>query len=126
MARILAIAAHPDDETLGAGGTLLTRAARGDEIFWAVVTQPSVESHGEDIVKRAGDQVVQAAKQFGCKKHFRLGFPTARLDTVPQHDLIDALRKTIEEVRPNMVLVVHGGDVHTDHHAVFTATMSVL
>ncbi len=126
MIKVLAISAHPDDETLGAGGTLLTHSAQGDEVYWAVVTQPSVESHGNDIVARAAAQVDSVAKAYGCKKYFRLGFPTARLDTVPQHDLIAALQRTIEEVRPNLVLVVNGGDVHTDHHAVFTATMAVL
>lgn len=126
MIKVLAISAHPDDETLGAGGTLLTHAEQGDEVYWAIVTQPSVESHGQDIVSRAAAQVEQAAKAYGCRKHFRLGFPTARLDTIPQHDLIAALKRTIEEVRPDLVFVVNGTDVHTDHHAVFTATMAVL
>ncbi|MBA3656723.1 MAG: PIG-L family deacetylase [Gemmatimonadaceae bacterium] len=126
MKKVLAISAHPDDETLGAGGTLLSASRDGGEVYWAVVTQPDVESHGEDIVSRAARQVEDAATAYGCKKHFRLGFPTARLDTVPQHDLMASLKATIEEVRPDTVLVVHGGDVHTDHHAVFTATMSVL
>lgn len=126
MIKVLAISAHPDDETLGAGGTLLSHSLQGDEVYWAIATQPSVESHGQDIVTRAVAQVDRAAKAYGCKKYFRLGFPTARLDTVPQHDLIAALRKTLEEVRPDLVFVVHGGDVHTDHHAVFTATMAVL
>ena len=37
--RVLAISAHPDDETIGAGGTLARHVAEGDEVFWCVVTQ---------------------------------------------------------------------------------------
>lgn len=126
MTRALVISAHPDDETLGAGGTLLGHKARGDEIFWAVVTQPAEGTHSSEIIQRATSQVAEASRAFGFAKHVRLGFPTAMLDTVPQAKLMESLRGMIAETKPGIVYLVHGGDVHTDHQAVFNATMAVL
>ena len=42
--KILVIAPHPDDETLGCGGTLLRHKANGDEISWVIVTDISVDT----------------------------------------------------------------------------------
>lgn len=126
MKRVLAISAHPDDETLGAGGTLLAHAAAGDEVHWVVVTQPLPQWYGSEIIQKAGEQVERVAKEYKCKTHERLGFPTARLDTVPQADLIKKIGDAVAAVKPEVVYMVHEGDVHSDHAAVFRATMSVL
>ena len=56
----------------------------------------------------------------------KLGFPAIRLDTVPESDLIKHIREVISRVKPEIVYLVHHGDVHTDHSVIFTATMSVL
>lgn len=66
------------------------------------------------------------AKAYGAEKYFELGFHTGRLDVVPQAELIDKIRSTISEVKPHAVYITHEGDVHSDHRAVFSATMSVL
>ena len=126
MKSVLAISAHPDDETLGAGGTLLAHAAAGDAVNWLVVTQPLPEWYPADTVVKAGEQVSAAAQAYKCAHYERLGFPTARLDTIPQADLIKSLGDAITKIRPQIVYVVHGGDVHSDHDAVFRAVMSVL
>ncbi len=126
MKRVLAISAHPDDETLGAGGTLLAHGAAGDLVHWVVATQPFPEWHSEKVVSRAGEQVDQVAAAYNTASHRRLGFPTARLETVPQADLIKSLADALTEIRPQIVYLVHGGDVHSDHAALFRAVMSVL
>ena len=124
--KVLAISAHPDDETLGCGGTLLRHRACGDEISWVVTTQTHEPQWSQESVTQRSAEVDVVATQYGMSKVFRLGFPTIRLETVPQADLIDRLREAIVEVRPEVVYLVHDGDVHSDHHAVFTATMAVL
>ena len=40
MNKVLFVAVHPDDETLGCGGTILKHKAQGDEIYWMVMTGP--------------------------------------------------------------------------------------
>ncbi|MSS73600.1 MAG: PIG-L family deacetylase [Candidatus Latescibacteria bacterium] len=124
--RVLAISVHPDDETLGCGGTLLRHHAGGDSLFWLIVTQAYEPMWSADVIARKSAEVERVASAYAFEWVMRLGMPTARLDTVPQNDLIAPLRDAISEVRPEVVYVVHGGDVHTDHGVVFTATMSVL
>ena len=43
MSKILFVSPHPDDETLGCGGTIIRSKIDGHELFWAIVTEPSKE-----------------------------------------------------------------------------------
>jgi LmbE family N-acetylglucosaminyl deacetylase len=124
--RILAISAHPDDETLGCGGTLLKHRAAGDSLYWLVMTQPDAPDYPEQVMERAAAQVACVAKEYGFEECSKAGFPTTRLDTVPQSDIIGRVRETIAQVQPSVVYLVHEGDVHSDHLAVFSATLAVL
>ena len=47
--RLLAVAAHPDDETQGAGGTLAWHAARGDTVWACVLADGASSRHGREI-----------------------------------------------------------------------------
>jgi LmbE family N-acetylglucosaminyl deacetylase len=124
--RVLAIAAHADDETLGCGGTLLRHGANGDELFWLVVTSPYEPKWSAEMVAKRRKQAADVATAYAIADACELGFPDSRLDTVAIGDVIEAIDTAIADWRPEIVYVVHGGDVHTDHALVFTATMSVL
>lgn len=123
---VLALSVHPDDETLGCGGTLLKHRAQGDELFWLILTEGYSPLYTEDVLKQAAEQVERVAAAYGVEAYYKLGFPTARLDVTPQAELIDGIRDVLATVQPEVVYLVHDGDVHTDHHAAYTATMSVL
>lgn len=123
---VLIISVHPDDEALGCGGAILRHAAAGDEIYWVVVTQGYEPRWSSEVLATKAAEVQRVGDAYGVKRIFKLGFRTTTLDHVPQNDLIDALRGVIAEVRPQVVYQIHGGDIHTDHFAVFTASMSVL
>ena len=124
--RILIFSTHPDDETLGCGGTILRHAQNGDELYWLIVTVPHEPQWSAEVRERKAREIERVAKAYGVKKTYKLGFPTAKLETVPQGDLINAIREVIEEVKPEIVYMIHGGDVHTDHQAAFRAAMSVI
>ncbi|MFC2035008.1 PIG-L deacetylase family protein [Chloroflexota bacterium] len=124
--RILAISVHPDDETLGCGGTLLKHSAQGDTLFWIILTQMHEPQWSAEEIRRAATQVEQVDEAYGMKQHFQLDFPTAQLDRIPQLDLIERIRDVISIVKPELIYLIHDGDVHTDHHAAFTAAFSVL
>ena len=123
---VLVISAHPDDETLGCGGALLRHRDRGDELHWVVVTSAHCPAWSEEEiqVKEAEKRSITAA--YGIRRSQSLGFPSARLDTVPFEELIKSLGAVIESVKPELVYVVHDGDVHSDHRLVHLATLSVL
>src|SRR5262245_6483111 len=124
--KVLIVSVHPGDETLGCGGTILRHRERGDELHWLVATQAYEPQWTAAVIERKAAEVAAVARAYGVQEVYKLGLPTVRLDTLPQGELIGAVRGVIDQVRPEVVYLVHHGDVHTDHHAIFTATLSVL
>ena len=124
--RILIFSTHPDDETLGCGGTILKHAAAGNDLYWLIVTVPHEPQWSAEIGERKAKEIERVAQAYGVKKTYKLGFPTAKLETVPQGELMDAIREVIAEVKPEVVYMIHAGDVHTDHQVAFRAAMCVI
>lgn len=119
---ILAIAPHPDDETIGAGGLLLRAAAAGREIHWLIVTtmRPEEGWPAERIARREAE-IDSVAREYGFSSVHRLGLPTTRLDTLPLGDVIAAIGQVVNKVRPQGILLPHRGDAHSDHQVVHDA-----
>lgn len=124
--RVLVVSVHPDDETLGCGGTILRHGEEGDETSWLIVTQAYEPQWSGETIARKAEEVNRVAVAYGMAQTIKLGLPTAKLDTAPQGDLISALREGIEQADPEIIYTVHGGDIHTDHAVVYTALMSVV
>jgi LmbE family N-acetylglucosaminyl deacetylase len=122
---VLAISAHPDDETLGCGGSLLKHRAAGDEVSWVIASVCHAPQWPVDLIQRKSAEVDRVAGAYGMKNVWRLGFPNARLDTVATADLMASLGEAVKKSAPEIVYLLHGGDIHTDHHALFTAAMSI-
>lgn len=120
--KTLVIAPHPDDETLGAGGTLLRRKAEGVEIGWLIVTEITVAA-GWDLhrVSQRDEEICRITESFGFDKVINLGFPTTQLDRMPISDIVAAMGTAFKSFEPDEVLVPHPSDVHTDHRVVFNA-----
>jgi len=123
---VLVVAAHPDDETLGCGGTLLRHRARGHGVHWLIATQAHAPAWAPEVIQRKAGEIASVAEAYGMESVARLGFPAARLDTVPQADLVDGVRAVVDRVRPDVVYLTHLGDVHADHRIVSVAAFSVL
>lgn len=127
MNRVLVIAPHPDDETLGCGGSILRHKSKGDEIYWLIVTVATNDFgySSEKILERTREiKVVSDA--YGFSAVYQCGFPTTRLDTIPMSDIIKRFSEIFHAIKPNIVYVPYGGDVHTDHHVVFNAASACM
>src|SRR5438105_3213681 len=122
---VLTICAHPDDETLGCGGTLLKHRQHGDSIYWIITTVCHEPQWSASVIDRKAEEVERVAAAYGAER-IKLGFQNARLDTIPVGELMKPIECAIDTIRPEIVYVVSGGDIHTDHLAVFNASMSVL
>ncbi|WP_135552183.1 PIG-L deacetylase family protein [Paenibacillus cymbidii] len=122
---VIVVAPHPDDETLGCGGTLLRHIAAGDRVHWLIVTE--MPSHWPNAAERRAArqrEIDTVAAMYGFAGTHTLGFPATRLDTVAIGDLVEAISAVFRDVLPECVYVPYRGDVHTDHKQVFDAAVS--
>lgn len=119
---LLVIAAHPDDETLGAGGCLLRRKAEGRALHWLIVTDP-VGLPGWDAAAgtRREAEIAAVADAYGFQAVHRLRFPAAGLDRLPLAELHRAMAAVFAAVRPEEVMLPFHGDPHSDHRLVSDA-----
>lgn len=80
MSIIIAVAPHPDDETLGCGGTLLRHGAEGDDIHWLIMTGITEEAgFGKEQVASRQNEVELVAKAYGFSCVHQAGFVTTEL-----------------------------------------------
>ena len=124
--RVLVIAPHPDDETLGCGGTILKHRAAGDAVSWIVVTKAHEPQWPKDVIDTREREIEEVAKAYAFEQTFRRQFPAARMDTVPIAELIEDISSAVKIVKPDFVYTVHGGDIHSDHRVIFEATVSAV
>ena len=67
--RVIVIAPHPDDETLGCGATLLKHAAAGDEVHWLIMTTAHGGPWSDETVRRKAAEVDAVAAAYGLASH---------------------------------------------------------
>ncbi len=119
---VLVIAAHPDDELLGCGGTVALHARAGDEVTAVIACEGESLRYGPGGVGQS-EHSRRAAEMLGLKESRQLGFPDQRLDTLTLLDLIAPLERAVREVRPAVVYCQFGGDANRDHELLFRAAL---
>jgi N-acetylglucosamine malate deacetylase 1 len=125
--KTLVVVAHPDDETLGAGGTIRRLADAGTRVDLLVATDGSSAQFGDDMAARSRRTVHldKACDILGINRCVVLDFPDMRLDTVPHIELNRAIGKVAAEEDYDTILTHHPGDVNKDHEQVFNSVMVV-
>jgi len=119
--KILTIAVHPDDETLGCGGTLLKHKANGDEIHWLICTATDKDNNYYGIRQ---DEIKKVANLYNFDSVENLELKTMQVDEYTMSELIGKISKVIKEVQPSIIYLPFKGDVHSDHRKVFEAAYS--
>jgi len=125
MSKICVVASHPDDETLGCGGTLLRHKDNRDELFWIIVTSMDVKNGWKkEQVEKRRKEIDCVNREYGFKKTFNLNLPTTRLDVIPMTDIIKLMGRIMQDVGPHTVYLPNFSDIHTDHKITFQAGYS--
>lgn len=122
--KILCLAPHCDDETLGCGGVLAKYAREGHDVHVAVVTGPGDGAHPV-FPRETWDKVRAEARAamdvLGVKGLAFDNLPAALVADLPTHVVNKAVHSLIDAVKPDVLFVPHPFDLHKDHRAVFDA-----
>lgn len=127
---ILVIAAHPDDEVLGCGGTIKRLIDEGNEVHIAIL--------GEGITARydkreyADAKNIEALQEVCCKVSSSLGakdvfacnLPDNRFDTVPLLEIVKKIELFIGKCKPSIIFTHHGSDLNVDHQVTHRAVLT--
>jgi len=129
---VLVVAAHPDDEVLGAGGAIARHREEGDSVIVLIL--------GEGIVSRAGVSKGEALKQqkklqtdavsasavLGAPSPMLRSFPDNSFDSVPLLSIVREIETVVKETKPDLIYTHHAGDVNIDHRVVAEAVDAVV
>jgi LmbE family N-acetylglucosaminyl deacetylase len=123
----LFVAPHPDDETLGCGGTMLRTRAAGTAVHWLIATtMEGAGSYSEHQVTMRQTTIEAVANAYGAASTTQLAFPTATLDTPPRSELVQAFATVLSEVGPTDVYLPYPDDAHSDHRVVYECMTAAL
>ncbi len=123
MSVVLVVAPHPDDETLGCGGTLLRHASRGDSVHWLIVSEMDPTCFSAERIDRRSREIDQVASAYGFASTTCLRFPASKLDEVPCNEMVASISAVFNRLQPEIIYLPFPGDAHTDHHAVYSASV---
>lgn len=129
--RILVVAAHPDDEVLGCGGTIARHAEAGDEVHLLLLGEGiTARDPRRDVARRRPDLlrlergIQAAARILGVAKVHRAQFPDNRFDSVDLLDVVKVVERVIEDVTPVRLYTHHAGDLNVDHRIAHQAVVT--
>ena len=128
MERVLVIAAHPDDEVLGMGGTIAKYVSKGDEVAILIVTDGSTSQYRNDpklqeILSTKRVETSTCATVLGVKRVFYGGLPDMKLDVTPHIEINRVIENVITDFQPSIVFTHFSGDVNKDHRRVYESTL---
>lgn len=120
--KVMVVAVHPDDETLGAGGTILKHKKNGDSINWLIVT----ESQDASFKEKRDKEIQKVSSEYGFDEVINLRLPTTTLYDMDFGKLMKSILDEISRVKPEVIYIPFYNDVHTDHQAVSKVLSSTL
>lgn len=128
MKNILVIAAHPDDEVLGMGGTIAKLTSHGCNVNVLIVTDGSSSQYCDSaelakIIEDKKNETLACAQTLGVKNVYYGELPDMKLDTIPHITINKVIESAINQFQPDTVFTHFWGDVNLDHVNVYKSTL---
>jgi len=131
MKKVLIVAAHPDDEILGCGGTITRLVRESSEAYTlilgeGVTSRDDVRNKGkrEKEVAELKRQAKEANKLLNIKEVFFFGFPDNRFDTVSLLDIVKTIEKVKNKIKPDVIFTHYERDLNIDHQITYRAVIT--
>ncbi|MCL6272032.1 PIG-L family deacetylase [Sansalvadorimonas sp. 2012CJ34-2] len=124
--KVLVVAPHPDDETLGCGGTILKHLELGDDVTWLVFSRMSPDNYSAQSINKRNIELEKVKEIYSGIKLIKLDFNTTELDRYTDGEVVGAFSKVLNKERSEHIYLPYYNDVHTDHHKVFTACSTAI
>ena len=129
--RVLVVAAHPDDEVLGCGGTIARHAEAGNEVQVLIAAEGATSRQQQRNRMQVAEELSvlalaaqKAGSLLGAVGVELLDLPDNRLDSIDRLDLIKLVEERINLHQPDVVYVHHAGDVNVDHRRLHEAVVT--
>jgi LmbE family N-acetylglucosaminyl deacetylase len=128
--KILVVAAHPDDEVLGCGGTMARLAQAGHQLAVAILGEGVMSRHpqggqaAEKELAAVKASAHQAAAHLGVEHLWLYDLPDNRFDTVALLDIVKRIEEILDRFAPETIYTHHGGDLNVDHRVVHQAVLT--
>ncbi|MCX5807584.1 MAG: PIG-L family deacetylase [Proteobacteria bacterium] len=130
MKTILVVAAHPDDEILGCGGTISRLAREGYEVHTLILGEGITSRDNErDVKNRKNEldalkkQAYDAAHVVGVKEVYLFDFPDNRFDSIPLLDIVKTVENIKIDIKPDIVFTHYEKDLNVDHKITYKAVI---
>lgn len=126
---VLVVAAHPDDEVLGAGATMARLSAEGRPVSVLVLgegvtSRGAAEDGADEALTVLRSESETAAAVLGVREIVHSRLPDNRFDGVDLLDIVQVIEARISEVQPTLVLCQSGADVNVDHQRTHQAILA--
>jgi len=120
---VLVVAAHPDDEILGVGGTLLKHIESGHNVYVCVLTKAFEPKWSKEYMQTKIKEQKEVDRILGIRKRFNLDYTTTKLNTVAHGEINQSVIDVFSQVKPDVVYTHFEKDLNYDHTVTFGACM---
>lgn len=118
--KVLVVSPHPDDETLGAGGTILRLMEEGHEVYWLNITAIlNEEQFPKGMIEKRKKQLEEIENFYHFSGVYHLNMPTTELESVDSGKAIERIREIFRVIKPELLILPDYNDAHSDHKRVF-------
>jgi LmbE family N-acetylglucosaminyl deacetylase len=125
MSKVLIVSAHPDDEIIGAGGTLFKHKERGDQLFWLIITNVfEHQGFSKERVLSRQKEIQIVSQMVGFEKVYQLSYPTMTLTFDSIIDMVPKISEVFNDAKPAVIYCLNRSDIHSDHRIVFQSVMA--
>ena len=122
---IIVVSAHPDDEILGVGGTLMKHKKKEDVITWIIATEINIKmGFSKDQINSRKKEIEQIKNKIGISKVHNFNYPTTSLSSSSVNELIPKISEIFKKCKPEIIYVVNRSDAHSDHRHLFNAVFA--